>query len=211
MYKNEHSFIFMADMKIPTKGEKTRATILEAAHTLFLKNGFHGTSMREIAEEAGLALGGLYNYFDSKDKIFGEVIDTYHPYHVVLPALEQAQGETVEEFVHDAASKIRTGMDGVEDQLMPLLMIDLVEFQGRYLKRLAAKLIPKLLPFIEKFGKRKGKLRAIPKPIMLRTFMLMLIGFLLTEMLIKGTPLKHLRYDWFDGMIEIYLHGIIQE
>ncbi|MEK7440531.1 MAG: TetR/AcrR family transcriptional regulator [Chloroflexota bacterium] len=201
----------MPDTKIPTKGEKTRATILEAAHTLFLKNGFHGTSMRQIAEEAGLALGGLYNYFDSKEKIFGEVLDAHHPYHVVLPALEHTQGETIEEFVHDAAGKMRVGIDGVEDQLMPLVMIDLVEFQGRYLKRLATKLIPKLLPFVEKFGKRKGKLRAIPTPIMLRTFMLMLVGFLLTEMIIKGTPLKLMRYDWFDGMIEIYLHGIVQE
>ena len=201
----------MPDTKIPTKGEKTRATILEAAHTLFLKNGFHGTSMRQIAEEAGLALGGLYNYFDSKEKSLARMLDAHHPYHVVLPALEHTQGETIEEFVHDAAGKMRVGIDGVEDQLMPLVMIDLVEFQGRYLKRLATKLIPSFLPFVEKFGKRKGKLRAIPTPIMLRTFMLMLVGFLLTEMIIKGTPLKLMRYDWFDGMIEIYLHGIVQE
>ena len=204
---NERSYY--ARHEDPTKGEKTRATILEAAHTLFLKNGFHGTSMRQIAG-GGVGVGWSITILTAKKNLWRGARRA-SPYHVVLPALEHTQGETIEEFVHDAAGKMRVGIDGVEDQLMPLVMIDLVEFQGRYLKRLATKLIPKLLPFVEKFGKRKGKLRAIPTPIMLRTFMLMLVGFLLTEMIIKGTPLKLMRYDWFDGMIEIYLHGIVQE
>jgi hypothetical protein len=41
-----------------TKGERTRAVLLNAAKRLFVSKGYHGTSMREIADEAGLALGG---------------------------------------------------------------------------------------------------------------------------------------------------------
>jgi AcrR family transcriptional regulator len=51
------------------RGEATRERILEAALTLFRKRGLEATTMREIADAAGVALGGAYYYFDSKDAI----------------------------------------------------------------------------------------------------------------------------------------------
>jgi AcrR family transcriptional regulator len=51
------------------KSDQTRARIFEAALTLFRKRGFANATMREIAKEAGVALGGAYYYFDSKDAI----------------------------------------------------------------------------------------------------------------------------------------------
>ena len=41
----------------PTKGETTRIAIEDAAMNLFLTQGYAATSMRQIAEEVGLALG----------------------------------------------------------------------------------------------------------------------------------------------------------
>ena len=52
-----------------TKGERTRQTIEEAAYELFLENGYSATSMRQIAERAELALGGIYNHFSGKEEI----------------------------------------------------------------------------------------------------------------------------------------------
>jgi len=203
----------MIDDKTLTKGEKTRATILDAAHTLFLKNGFHGTSMREIAEEAGLALGGLYNYFDSKEKIFGAVLDAYHPYRVILSAMECTQGETVEEFVRDMAMKVRDGVAGVEDNLLPLVLIDFLEFRGHYLKRIVAKLIPSALLFFGKFASRKGSLRKMPRPVMLRALTSLIIGYFVTELIARDLPIvkRQMPKDSFEQIIEIYLHGIVQE
>ena len=40
-----------------TKGEVTRLAIEDAALSLFMEQGYHATSMRQIAENAGLALG----------------------------------------------------------------------------------------------------------------------------------------------------------
>ncbi len=51
------------------RGEETRAKILAAALTRFRKHGFDRTTMREIADDAGVALGGAYYYFPSKDAI----------------------------------------------------------------------------------------------------------------------------------------------
>ena len=51
------------------KSDQTRTRIFEAALALFRKHGFGDASMREIAKEAGVALGAAYYYFDSKDAI----------------------------------------------------------------------------------------------------------------------------------------------
>jgi AcrR family transcriptional regulator len=50
------------------KSEETRRRILEVALELFREKGFEQTTMREIAERAGMALGAAYYYFDSKEK-----------------------------------------------------------------------------------------------------------------------------------------------
>src|SRR3990172_13368732 len=111
----------MADIKTPTaKGEQTRAAIIKAAYALFLKKGFHATSVREIAEKADLALGGIYNHFSSKEEIFAAVLDAYHPYRRILPALEAANGETIEDFVRDGAESVRAAIHGSEKHVLPL-------------------------------------------------------------------------------------------
>lgn len=51
------------------RAEETRRKIYEAAMELFRDKGFDETTMRDIAAKAGVALGGAYYYFSSKDAI----------------------------------------------------------------------------------------------------------------------------------------------
>ncbi len=51
------------------KSEATRSRILEAALSVFRERGFERATMREIAAEAGVAVGAAYYYFDSKDAL----------------------------------------------------------------------------------------------------------------------------------------------
>jgi len=51
------------------RAEDTRRKIYEAAMELFREKGFDETTMRDIAAKAGVALGGAYYYFSSKDAI----------------------------------------------------------------------------------------------------------------------------------------------
>jgi TetR/AcrR family transcriptional regulator, mexJK operon transcriptional repressor len=53
---------------------RSRAAVLEAATRLFLRSGFAGTSMDEIAEAAGLSKRTLYNNFAHKEDLFREVV-----------------------------------------------------------------------------------------------------------------------------------------
>ena len=52
-----------------TKGEQTRALILQTALDLFRERGYEDTTMRLIAQEAGVALGNIYYYFRSKEHL----------------------------------------------------------------------------------------------------------------------------------------------
>lgn len=54
-----------------TKGEATREHILDTALRLFRKRGFERTTMRDIAQAAGLSLGAAYHYFPSKEALVG--------------------------------------------------------------------------------------------------------------------------------------------
>src|SRR3990172_4106452 len=111
-----------------TRGERTQAEILKAAHRLFLERGYHGTSMRDIAREAGIALGGIYNHFASKEDIFLAVFIEHHPYRDVLPAMNAAQGETIEAFVRDAAAQMLDAL-GESQDFLNLTFIELVELK----------------------------------------------------------------------------------
>ncbi len=51
------------------RAEDTRRRIYESALELFREKGFEPTTMRDIAAKAGVALGGAYYYFSSKEAI----------------------------------------------------------------------------------------------------------------------------------------------
>ncbi len=50
-------------------------TIIEKAKTLFIEHGYHGLSMREIAEEVGVSKPALYYHFKDKEELFCAVLN----------------------------------------------------------------------------------------------------------------------------------------
>src|SRR5882757_6248468 len=52
-----------------------RDQILSAAVKCFVENGFHGSSMAELAKRAGMSVGHIYHYFESKDAIVEAIVD----------------------------------------------------------------------------------------------------------------------------------------
>jgi AcrR family transcriptional regulator len=63
------------------KGEQTRAAIFNAALELFRTRGYEATTMRAIAEEAGLSLGSSYHYFPTKEHFVLEFYRHLHELH----------------------------------------------------------------------------------------------------------------------------------
>lgn len=75
------------------KGDQTKALILETALEMFRERGYDETTMRAVAQKAGVSLGNAYYYFHSKEfliQAFYERLNDSH-FAAALPALEHEQ------------------------------------------------------------------------------------------------------------------------
>ena len=69
-----------------TPVDKRRA-ILDAAVAVFARQGFHGTRVADIADEAGVAYGLVYHYFRSKDEVLNTLF--VERWQVLLQAIRE--------------------------------------------------------------------------------------------------------------------------
>lgn len=91
------------------KGEQTRALILETAVQMFMERGYEETTMRAIAERAGVALGSAYYYFRSKEQLIQAFYGRTHEEHLVEAAEVLRTARTLRDRLHGVmATKLRT-------------------------------------------------------------------------------------------------------
>jgi AcrR family transcriptional regulator len=193
------------------KGETTRMAIEDAALELFMQYGFHGTSMRQIAEQTGLALGGIYNHFSSKEEIFAAIILDNSPYKQIVPLILATEGRTAEELFHNAAQIIVSEL-GKRPDFLKLMFIEVVEFSGKHVNLLINEVAPKLLPVFERVIKVRKNLRHSHPAILLRSFLGLFFSYYITDIVLRGTAIaKIMPKDSFEQFVDIYLHGVIKE
>jgi AcrR family transcriptional regulator len=193
-----------------SKGETTRIAIEDAAVDLFMEHGYHATSMRQIAEHAGLALGGIYNHFSSKEELFEAIIIDKHPYKQVLPAILQAEGESAEDFLRSAAQIIFAEFD-LRPGYMKLMFIEMLEFKGVHGAKMITEVFPKVFPVFERLVKNRKSLRVSNPAVLVRSFFGMIISFYITKAVINNTAIANiLPANSSDAYVDIFLHGIIK-
>ena len=66
----------MAEVGSGATGSR-RLELLEIAATLFAERGFKNTTVRDIADAAGILSGSLYHHFDSKESMVDELLDSF--------------------------------------------------------------------------------------------------------------------------------------
>ena len=89
--------------------EDKRRHILDAAVRVFARKGFHASRVGDIAEEAGVAHGLLYHYFDSKDAVLQAVFQ--ENWSVLLErigSVEETDEPAVDQLRHVSAIILRT-------------------------------------------------------------------------------------------------------
>lgn len=209
---NDRSFMERWKVKMV---ESRREEILDAAAKLFRRQGYSGTSMRQIARAAGYgtAVAGLYNHFENKEAIFVALVEQQAPYDDLLSALEDIEGDTAEAFLRNVFHALIPVMRARLDFLQ-LLIIDLQEFNGQIFGTFLQRILPhftetlfKLLHFPE--------MRPDLKPqVIMRTIASMIIGYLFTELVASTPALERLSFPpalgeaWLDGLVSILIHGM---
>jgi AcrR family transcriptional regulator len=194
-----------------TKGEQTRQAILSAAYDLIIRQGYAATSMRQIAQRSGLALGGIYNHFPSKEDVFRAIVEERHPFFQMIPLLSTVPGATVEEFVRNAAHTLVAEL-GRHPEFLNLMLVEIVEFKASHVTVVFRKFLPQLMPIAQHIGELDGSLRSIPPFVLVRAFLGMFFSYFMTE-LVLGRALPHeLRQaNAIDYFADIFLHGILAE
>jgi len=113
--------------------EKNKLRIERAALQLFTRKGFHGTTVRDIAKKAGVSMGKLYIYYDTKEEIF---IDLVHDQGSKMEAIRQKDLIPLMKTLDAASLKKLAGAIGrvVRENLdyWRLMYIDVVEFRHKH-------------------------------------------------------------------------------
>jgi AcrR family transcriptional regulator len=193
-----------------SKGEVTRQRIVAAAYQLFLEQGYHGTSMRQIAERGGLTMGGVYNHFSGKESIWEAVFMTKHPYRTILPLLGGMQEETAAELVRRAAHIVVQELEQHGD-LLNLMFIELVEFNGKHLPAMLEAVLPHMPPLARKLDERARELRPVSHPLLARSFLGFFFSYYITERLMPPAARPAMGDGALDKFVDIYLHGILAD
>lgn len=119
----------------PAAYETKHLELLKAAASLFAKNGYHNTSVRDLARETGRSLSGLYYYFSEKDELLFQI--QHHCYAALLATMDEALAgildpkERVVTFIGRHLTFFRHNMDE-----MKVLSHEDVTLGGDYGKRI---------------------------------------------------------------------------
>ncbi|HEX7971547.1 MAG TPA: TetR/AcrR family transcriptional regulator [Thiobacillus sp.] len=83
-----------------SKGEKTRADIVDCARKLFYEHGYDATSFTHIVDASGLVRGNIYHYFKTKDDILRAVVERYLDDYAALLAQWERKHSTPRARLH---------------------------------------------------------------------------------------------------------------
>jgi AcrR family transcriptional regulator len=175
-----------------------------------MQQGFHGTSMRQIVEKAGITMGGIYTHFASKEAIWEAVFMAKHLYHEILALLAQAGGDTVSDFLKQAAGLLVNGL-GQRQDLLNLLFIELVEFNGKHLSTVYFQALPELVSLGQMLNQKRGRLRPVPLPILASSFAGLFFSYYITEQVLPEEVRDLMGDHTLETYVDIYLHGILAE
>lgn len=111
--------------------------ILAAASELFTRQGFHGTSTREIAALAGVSLGNIYNYFGTKEELFVSLLGKYEKeyFRPDQPLIKALSSTAFPDNIEALGFASRETVEKFSAYIL-LIYVDVVEFKARHISRL---------------------------------------------------------------------------
>ncbi|MFW9808220.1 MAG: TetR/AcrR family transcriptional regulator [Candidatus Thorarchaeota archaeon] len=191
-----------------SREESTRRQILDSAYKLFVKKGYRGSSMRDIADDASIKAASIYNHFEGKEAIFEEVFMEKHPLFRILEILDSVKGETAEDLLTKAVNQLDKELKG-EPELLNLFFVELVEMNGKHIPPAIKANFPHDSSFIRQIFEKKSELREIREPVLVRSLI--------------GTVFANIMFSWFIGeskpkrwgspeeMTDVLLRGILKD
>jgi AcrR family transcriptional regulator len=151
-----------------TKKEQRRVSVdrlLAAALRLFITQGYHATSVEEIAGAAGLTKGAVYFYFKSKSRVLVELLDRVEAATIAptIRAVDAAGADPRDRLVAFMHAQSLAGAERAELMMLAILMATEFHGSGDPIERRIEDLMGRLYGLVEDIvaaGRASGAFRA---------------------------------------------------
>ncbi len=194
----------------PAFVEERRQAILEAALRVWAKRGFDGTSVAEVAREAGLTKGTLYLYFPGKQALLEEALRRYSLRPDVEAGLARLRGQPLRDVVRGLVAVFWRGLEA-RSELAAVLLRELPnhpEEARRFLEqvvlpmnRLLADYLRETLP--------PARLERLDPVVAARSLLGMVLTFFVSQEVLGGATLFPIPEERILGTItELFLSGV---
>jgi len=204
------------------KGDERRGQILATAVNLFSRNGFRGTTTKEIAQAAGVSEAMVFRHFDSKEALYAAILDdkgcregvgrpSWENNEVLQRAIEDKDDHAV--FYQIALGALNKHQSSVP--FMRLLFYSALE-EHELAEQFFHDFIEKVYGFIGDYIRRRqeeGAFKNIEPRIAVRAFLGMLIHHSLNNILWdKDRRLLDVSAEAAaENFANIFLHGIVNK
>jgi AcrR family transcriptional regulator len=195
------------------KGAERRRVIIEAALTLFARNGFRGTTTKEIAQAAGCSEATLFKHFATKDELYSAILETKTRIEETLAQVRQAAA------CKDDAGVFRAvGLQGVaqmeqDASVMRLLLFSALEGHALAQSFFESK-VPRLHEFLSGYIEERiadGVFRPVNSLVAARGFVGMIAHYiLLHEIYGVKRPVGFSPEQVVDTFVTLFCDGIKQ-
>jgi AcrR family transcriptional regulator len=132
------------------RSQRSRKQVLDAALRLFSHQGYRATSIRDIAEAAKVSTGNVYHHFADKEAIFHELLGQY------WTAIEDAAFPFNQALAQGFPGHLETVGYGAREMIkewrhhIALVYVDVVEFEGKHIRKFYSDMAHRFEAFLEK-------------------------------------------------------------
>ena len=197
-----------------TKGqtrEDRRKQIMDAALAVFSKKGYGEATIPDIASEAGVAVGTIYHYYESKRDLLVSLV------HMYTQAMTQPVSELLAQMAREEEGTsvraiIEDGLDWGSDDVNGFLFIFTETLRDPELgEHLAGQFLPTVMQSLENYVAERvssGHFRRLDPKVVARALAGMILGLIVLRQLegargpTKAMPLPQLTADLADIILE---------
>ncbi len=202
----------MSSLQQRFSAEDRRQQIMDVATELFAKQGYNGTTTRQIAAEARVNEAIIFRHFETKDDLYWAILDRKsegRSFRETLIRLLKEPGSEQEKFTAIAENILRRREQ--DPSLTRLLLFSALEnhkLSGKFLKTYVLEYFETLADYI-RAGIREGKFRPVDPVIAARGFLGMVSYHSLIQVLFGGSNYQKLDNHavsrqiaslWLEGM-----------
>jgi len=168
---------------------KRREQIMAAAMSVFSRLGYDGATMANVAAEAGVAVGTIYNYFPSKRDLLEAIADDY----IIAPFQKIVENRSENDLEFLAAVMENRLSLGIQDASRFLALFNEIQRDPALRRRYAEEALGPIIRTLEGYVRERmadGTFRELDPAVTVRAVGGMFIGFvLITRMEGDTTPI----------------------